>query len=238
MILKTFSYCMVLCLSCVAFLAGTHLVQAGLGEQASGNPAQTALPLRSYSTNIVRADTKSTSSPVKAVISATPTTGGTPLSVNFTGTSSTGTIASYHWDFGDGTTAEGANIDHMYTLGGTYTAKLVITDVTGASNIAFISVHAKESKESTAQPRAIIGKLQTHASNPMSVQFDGSKSKAALPATITSYVWNFGDGTTATGATISHSFTIAGTYTATLIVTDSNGMTNRCNLPVVVSPPS
>ncbi len=238
MTLKTLIRYLILCLWCVAVVAGPQLGQAGMGEEAASNPVQEVLPRRNYSTNIARGNTTTVRSPLKAVITATPVAGGTPLSVNFKGTSSTGAISSFHWDFGDGSTADGANVDHMYTVSGTYTAKLIIMDGTGASNVASKSVNVQKSKQSMKRPRAIIGKLNAHESNPMKVQFDGSKSKATLPATIISYVWNFGDGTTATGATISHSFTIAGTYTATLIVTDSNGMTNRCYFPVVISPPS
>ena len=48
-----------------------------------------------------------------------------------------------------------------------------------------------------------------------SVHFDGTGS-TATNATITSYQWNFGDGTGATGATVDHVYTSAGQYTPTL----------------------
>ncbi len=42
--------------------------------------------------------------------------------------------------------------------------------------------------------------------------------------TITSYQWDFGDGSTASGMTVQHSYSSAGTYTVTLTVTDNNGL--------------
>ena len=55
--------------------------------------------------------------------------------------------------------------------------------------------------------------------------FDGSGS-TAVTGTIVSYAWDFGDGTTGTGATTTHTYSAPGVYFATLTVTDSNGHVN------------
>jgi RHS repeat-associated protein len=52
------------------------------------------------------------------------------------------------------------------------------------------------------------------------LDFNGSNSTDA-DGTITVYAWDFGDGTTATGATPQHTYTAAGNYTARLTVTDN-----------------
>jgi PKD repeat protein len=59
------------------------------------------------------------------------------------------------------------------------------------------------------------------------VRFDGSTSTAGLGAVITSYSWDFGDGTTGTGVTPTHQFSAVGNYLVRLTVTDSNGRTNQ-----------
>jgi PKD repeat protein len=58
------------------------------------------------------------------------------------------------------------------------------------------------------------------------VRFDGSTSTAGLGAVITSYLWDFGDGTTGTGVTPTHQYEV-GNYLVRLTVTDSNGRTNQ-----------
>jgi PKD repeat protein len=65
------------------------------------------------------------------------------------------------------------------------------------------------------------------------VQFDGSGS-FDQDGTIVGYTWNFGDGTTGAGATVSHTYNVAGTYTATLVVTDNSALTGVDTLTVQI----
>jgi PKD repeat protein len=67
------------------------------------------------------------------------------------------------------------------------------------------------------------------------VSFDGTGSSAP-DGTVASYEWDFGDGTTATGPTPSHTYTAAGTYTVELTVIDSNGGTDTTTRTVTVDP--
>ncbi len=63
--------------------------------------------------------------------------------------------------------------------------------------------------------------------------FDGSSSFDP-DGTIVSYAWDFGDGSTATGPIVSHSYAQIGTYTAVLIVTDDDGLTGVAAIIVKV----
>lgn len=88
--------------------------------------------------------------PVASTTGTTPapsTTGsisGTaPLTVNFVGANSSdpdGIVASYLWDFGDGTTSILANVSKVYQTVGNYTVKLTVTDNSGASATATLIV--------------------------------------------------------------------------------------------------
>jgi probable HAF family extracellular repeat protein len=52
---------------------------------------------------------------------------------------------------------------------------------------------------------------------------------------IVSYNWTFGDGTTGTGATPSHTYAAVGSYAVTLTVADGGGLTNSLTVTVTLS---
>ena len=72
-------------------------------------------------------------------------------------------------------------------------------------------------------PTAAFTNQQDASGGPLDYDFDGSTSMAFGGNTITSYSWDFGDGSTATGVTPTHLFSTGGTYEVTLTVTDSAG---------------
>jgi PKD repeat protein len=71
-----------------------------------------------------------------AGFSATPTSGTAPLTVHFTDQSDAGSsaIAQWHWQFGDGGTATGANPAHVYTAAGIYSVTLTVTTAAGSDS--------------------------------------------------------------------------------------------------------
>lgn len=64
--------------------------------------------------------------------------------------------------------------------------------------------------------------------------FDGTGS-SDTDGSISSYSWNFGDGSTATGSSVSHSYAADGTYSVQLTVTDNAGGTDSQTQSVTVS---
>lgn len=83
-------------------------------------------------------------------------------------------------------------------------------------------------------PTARIVATPTSGAAPLTVSFDGSSS-SDTDGSITSYAWNFGDGTTGSGAQISHPYSTSGTYRATLTVTDNSGLTSSTQTTITVS---
>jgi subtilisin len=77
----------------------------------------------------------------------------------------------------------------------------------------------------------------THSCTDLECTFDGSGS-SDTDGSISSYAWDFGDGTSATGATASHDYGAAGTYPVTLTVTDNGDATGATTQSVTVSTPS
>jgi PKD repeat protein len=69
----------------------------------------------------------------------------TGLTCTFDGSGSAdpaGSIASFAWDFGDGTTGSGKTASHAYGRAGTYTVTLTVIDNAGASGSISKAVHA------------------------------------------------------------------------------------------------
>lgn len=76
----------------------------------------------------------------------------------------------------------------------------------------------------------------TTGTAPVAIQFDGSASSDAEGA-IVSYSWNFGNGSTASGAYVTKTFQQAGTYNVTLTVKDQDGITSTSSKTIRVESP-
>ncbi|HET7088802.1 MAG TPA: PKD domain-containing protein [Anaerolineae bacterium] len=74
----------------------------------------------------------------------------------------------------------------------------------------------------------------TYSCGGLTCNFDASGSSDP-DGTITSYAWDFGDGTAGSGTTASHTYAAAGTYNVTLTVTDDDGATDAHTQGVMVS---
>jgi flagellin-like protein len=89
-----------------------------------------------------------------------------------------------------------------------------------------------QSGSATANPDPVAAFFAS--SNGLTVTFDASGSSAS-DGTIISYAWNFGDGNTGTGTSLSHTYNSARTYTVSLTVTDNGGYTGSTSHKVTVS---
>ena len=144
-------------------------------------------------------------------------------------TDTDGTIASYAWNFGDGTTGTGIRPSKTYKAAGTYPVQLTVTDDRGATArvSATVTVTAPPPNEAPTADFTIAGSGRTGT-------FDASASKD-VDGTVATYAWNFGDGKTGTGVRASHEYDRDGTYTVTLTVTDDDGATAKVERAVTVA---
>lgn len=76
-------------------------------------------------------------------------------------------------------------------------------------------------QQQNAAPTAVIISSAMGATGPANIMFDGSKSRDSDGDTLT-YSWDFGDGSTGTGATVNHSYAAEGSYHVILTVNDGN----------------
>jgi PKD repeat protein len=164
----------------------------------------------------------SSNQPPSASFSATPTSGVAPLTVNFDASGSydsDGSIVSYTWNFGDGATTTGSTVSHTYTSGSTFTVTLTVTDNDGAGAFTTGQVQVTAPNQ---PPSASFSATPTSGVAPLTVNFDASGSYDP-DGSIVSYTWNFGDGATNTGSTVSHTYTSGNIYLVSLTVTDNDG---------------
>jgi gliding motility-associated-like protein len=148
--------------------------------------------------------------------------------VLFTNNSSAG--AAIQWSFGDGTGSGLANPQKSFTRAGTYRVTLY------ASNNFGLGFTCTDSASTTVIVRDTLPGNFTvvNSSNcaPFAITF-----KTSLPNAAATF-WNFGDGTTATGDSVAHSFISAGTYTVTMVSVDAGGCAYKSVQSVVVSGPT
>ncbi|WP_460783888.1 PKD domain-containing protein [Microbacterium tumbae] len=164
------------------------------------------------------------------VASFTSSVSGLSVSVDGAGSSDEdGSIASYAWDFGDDATGSGATASHDYASAGTYTVTLTVTDDDGATHSTSEEITATAPVAGNAPPVASF----TSSVSGLSVSVDGAGSSDE-DGSIASYAWDFGDDSTGSGATASHDYASAGTYTVTLTVTDDDGATHSTSEEITV----
>lgn len=146
-----------------------------------------------------------------------------------------GTIASYHWDFGDGATAGQAFAVHAYTAPGPYTVVLTVTDSCGATDSLTLPlvISAVDPCAGNVAPTAEIAAPAT-APEDAPVGFSAAASSDE-DGDIVAFEWTFGDGGTATGATVSHTYANPGNYTIALLVRDDCGATDGDSRSISIS---
>ncbi|MBS1737098.1 MAG: PKD domain-containing protein, partial [Bacteroidetes bacterium] len=138
---------------------------------------------------------------------------------------------SYQWKFGDGTTSVLENPKHVYTSPGLYTVKLFVFKLNAPGSTCI---------DSTEQQIEVVSSL------PGTFTMSGSSSECA-PFTVTfvnknkpsvTALWDFGDGSNASGDSVIHTYNFSGTYTVNLTVTVPGGCTYNTSNTVTVKGPS
>lgn len=148
-------------------------------------------------------------------------TGGLVYFVNQStpvGNSSTPWI-SYYWSYGDGSSYWGGNNSHTYTSNGTYQACVwVIDSSTGCSDSYCLNITVNNATGSSCNAQLAV------ISNNNGVVAFANQSTGGTSGQ-TSYLWNFGNGTSGysynTASVVSAQYTASGTYQVCLTMIDS-----------------
>jgi gliding motility-associated-like protein len=147
-------------------------------------------------------------------------------SFDFNGLSFTNTnpINTWQWYFGDGGTGNAQNTNHTYPANGTYTVKLLVTDINGCQDSISKTV-------TTANVPNFDFNYQLDVCNPLSVQFSGIGNNIQNP------YWVFSDATTSSGnLNPVHTFPALGSYTIKYSVTSgtcTDTLTKTIDLAII-----
>ncbi len=134
-----------------------------------------------------------------------------------------GTLRDWHWDFGDGDEARGAEVQHRFRAEGLYTTVLTIADGGAVPNSR--SRLAREIRVNDPPTAIIDAPLGGCPGEP--IGYDASRS-TDRDGSVRSYHWTFGDGSDAQGREASRIYAQAGRYRVTLSVTDESD--SACNI--------
>lgn len=137
-----------------------------------------------------------------------------PLLVSFTDLSSADAI-SWFWDFGDGSTSNLQNPSKIYTQSGSFSVSLVVTNGNGCTDTILMPELVQ-----LAGPTGDFDFFpDTAGCPPYDITFTSQAQN------VTTYTWDFGDGSLGNGATATHTYTQLGSFIPTLILEDDNGCT-------------
>ncbi len=132
-------------------------------------------------------------------------------SINFSGIATIPGPLNWHWDFGDGTTASGQHVNHIFPP----TPNQFVVTLT-VSNTSICGGSATRSKTIYFDRIAPVADFNSITScGNLTVNFQ-NLTTISSPGVVASYLWDFGDGNTSTQLSPQHTYSNFGNYTVTL----------------------
>ncbi|MBX3258057.1 MAG: PKD domain-containing protein [Chitinophagaceae bacterium] len=164
--------------------------------------------------------------------SFSPEKGCAPFPVAFTSSSSAGdgSIAKYIWDFGDGITQDGANLQqttHTYNAAANQTAILTVVNSHGC--------HATGEKSGITILQPIKANFTVPKTALCAVNESLSFTNTSTGPGTLSFNWDFGSGSSSTDQNPIHSFTEKGVFSVMLIANSSEGCSDTLKMPDLVN---
>jgi len=212
------------------------LVKHGFSNDGSYTVTLTVTDDRGQSASLSKSVLVSSTTKPTADFAISPTAPSVNQQVFFNAAASTAatgrTIVRYDWDYGSGRQDSGILVWQIYSQPGSYAVTLTVTDDAGKTGTASKTVTV------TAAGLNASFTFSPTAPNALETVFfnaSGSTSQSG----ITSYAWDFGDGTTGGGVNPSHVFVCTGivsdrTFVVRLTVRDTQGGTATTTTPVPV----
>jgi len=214
-----------------AALALTAIPTGIYSYHAVFTPTNAALFTSSTSGNLAFTVTAPVPAPT-ASFTASAISGTAPLAVTFADTS-TGAPTSWLWTFGNGTTSNVQNPAAVtYTTAGTYDVTLIVSNANGAG--APVTQTITVTAPPVVVPTASFTASAISGIAPLAVTLTDTSTDAP-----TSWLWTFGDGSTSNVQNpAAVTYTTAGTYDVTLVVSNANGAGAPVTQTITVTDPA
>ena len=142
-----------------------------------------------------------------------------------------GSVTTWSWGFGDGATSTIRNPSHSFDTAGDYEVVLTVTDDAGADSQWTDTVTVPPPPAENVPP---IASFTASCANLQCSFVDGS---ADPDGSLTSWLWDFGDGSTSTLPSPDHNYANPGAYSVSLTVTDIDGAVDQQSGSVTATVP-
>jgi DNA/RNA endonuclease G (NUC1) len=146
-----------------------------------------------------------------------------------------GTIASYEWDFGDGSTGSGVNVTHTFVQDGAFTVRVTITDNDGLTDSATFSVNV-------TNVAPVVGAVPNGSLN-VGATYTASGTFSDPGADSWTATVNWGDGSapevvplSGRSFSLTHIYTAAGSYTVSVDIADDDTSAAASHTVTVIAP--
>ncbi len=139
-------------------------------------------------------------------------------------------LSQYQWVLGDGNTAVGSSVGHVYAGAGTYAVQLFVGTNQGCSDTAVSVV--------SVNPNPVISQLNVPSVCLGQPTLMGQTSQVANinGASLSQHSWTLGDGNQSSQSGLSHSYAAAGSYPVTYVVSTNHGCSATATGAALVNP--
>ena len=146
---------------------------------------------------------------------------GFPVKFMDTSTDEDGEIISWLWNFEDGGVSQEQNPTHTFNHATIYKVRLTVKNKEGGEDTKEVAITVLDPSVANLKPIASFTTAESIVKKGAEVAFIDTSTDP--DGTVTSWLWNFGDGSTATTKNATHFFSGVGTFKVTLTVKDNLG---------------
>jgi PKD repeat protein len=147
-------------------------------------------------------------------------------------------LATFDWDLGDGTTASGVDVTHVYNSPGLFAVTLTVVDDKGLSDTTVheIQIDAGETPPTPEPDQPPVAQITAPSAVQVGQSFIVDAGSSQCATSCVSYAWDMGDGTQANAINLQHDYQSAGVFNVILTVTDDKGLQGTVNQTISAEP--